>query len=115
MQSVTALPIEFLDSSERTIPAFLTSARLHASPSPGPSAGERGMDQHRNFTFELFGMVFVAALLVAIGASLVEPMSKRLAAFASQSIVSGPTCGGAALSNNAALVCLLSRVSSAHR
>lgn len=114
MQSVAALPIEFLDSSERTIPAFLTSARLHASPSPGPSAGERGMDQHRNFTFELFGMVFVAALLVAIGASLVEPMSKRLAAFASQSIASDPACAGA-LSSNAALVCMLSRASSAHR
>lgn len=72
------------------------------------------MDQHQNFTVELFGMVLVAAFLTVVGLTLLEPMSKRLAALASQSIASDSTCGGAS-SSNVAPACLLFRLSSAHR
>jgi len=72
------------------------------------------MDQHHNFTVEIFGMVLVAAFLIVVGVSLAEPMSKRLASIASQSIAGDSTCGGAS-SSNAALACALYRVFAPHR
>lgn len=72
------------------------------------------MDRHQNLTVESFGMVLTAAFLVVVGVFLVEPMSKRLASIASQSIVSDSTCGGAS-SSNAALACALYRVFAPHR
>lgn len=54
-------------------------------------------------------MVLVVAILVAITVLAIEPMSKQLAVFASQSLVSHPRCESASQNNPANLVCLLRR------
>jgi hypothetical protein len=67
------------------------------------------VDEQCSFTAELFGMVLVVAILVAITVLAIEPMSKQLAVFASQSLVSHPRCESASQNNPANLVCLLRR------
>lgn len=67
------------------------------------------MDERRSFSADMFGMVVVAAILAVMMAWAVQPLSNRLAAFVSRSLMGYPGCASPSPNNTANLVCLFRR------